>query len=66
MERSHKYCMEKCYTTFIWQALNNYELKLEIQEKIDFIHASDIVNGLILCAVNGKEGKVYNLDWKGN
>ena len=49
--------------TFIWQALNNYELKLENsgENSRDFIHVSDIVNGLILCAVNGKEGKVYNL-----
>jgi UDP-glucose 4-epimerase len=49
--------------TFIWKALNNMSLSLDNAGETtrDFIYVEDIVNGLILCALNGKPGGVYNL-----
>ena len=48
---------------FIYRALNDMELTVENNgiATRDFIYVDDIVNGLILCAVKGKEGEVYNL-----
>ncbi|MDR0605869.1 MAG: NAD-dependent epimerase/dehydratase family protein [Bacteroidales bacterium] len=49
--------------TFIYHALNNMELPVEnggVATR-DFIYIDDIVHGLLLCAINGKEGEVYNL-----
>lgn len=49
--------------TFIWQALNKKALTVENNgiATRDFIYVSDLVDGLIACAVNGKAGEVYNL-----
>jgi len=49
--------------TFIWKALNKEALPLENEGKAsrDFIYVDDIVDGLIACALKGKEGDVYNL-----
>jgi nucleoside-diphosphate-sugar epimerase len=49
--------------TFIYRALNNMPLTVEnggIATR-DFIYIQDIVLGLLLCAVKGKPGEVYNL-----
>lgn len=49
--------------TFIWKALYEEALPLENEGKAsrDFIYVDDIVDGLIACALKGKEGDVYNL-----
>jgi UDP-glucose 4-epimerase len=49
--------------TFIWKALNDISLSLDNAGETtrDFIYVEDIVDGLILCALNGKPGGVYNL-----
>ncbi|EKD28642.1 MAG: hypothetical protein ACD_79C00252G0007 [uncultured bacterium] len=49
--------------TFIYKALNGESLPLENEglSSRDFIFVDDIVNGLILCALNGDPGDVYNL-----
>jgi nucleoside-diphosphate-sugar epimerase len=49
--------------TFVYRALNGMELTVENNgiATRDFIYVDDIVNGLIQCALNGKEGEVYNL-----
>ncbi len=49
--------------TFIWKALNNMPLSLDNAGETtrDFIYVEDIVDGLILCALNGIPGGVYNL-----
>ena len=49
--------------TFIWRALNNMSLRLDNNGETtrDFIYVEDIVDGLIACALKGKEGDVYNL-----
>lgn len=49
--------------TFIYKAINNEKIPLE-NEGIatrDFIFVDDICKGLMLCALNGVEGDVYNL-----
>lgn len=49
--------------TFIYKAINNENIPLE-NEGIatrDFIYVEDICDGLMLCALKGKEGDVYNL-----
>lgn len=49
--------------TFIYKALKNMPIPLE-NEGIatrDFIYVDDICRGLILCALKGKSGDVYNL-----
>ncbi len=49
--------------TFIWKALHEEALPLENEGKAsrDFIYVDDIIDGLIACALKGKEGDVYNL-----
>lgn len=49
--------------TFIYRALKGLPLILEGGGTAtrDFIHISDIVRGLLLCAVKGVPGEVYNL-----
>ena len=49
--------------TFIWKALHEEALPLENEGKAsrDFIYVDDIIDGLIACALKGKEGNVYNL-----
>jgi len=49
--------------TFIYKALKGQELPLENKgiSSRDFIYVDDIVEGLILCALRGAEGEVYNL-----
>lgn len=49
--------------TFIFKALHNQALPLDnggIATR-DFIYVDDIVDGLIACALKGKEGGVYNI-----
>lgn len=49
--------------TFIWKAINEQALPVEnggIATR-DFIYVSDLVEGLIACALKGEEGGVYNL-----
>ena len=49
--------------TFVYRALKGMPLTVEnggIATR-DFIYVDDIVNGLILCALNGEPGDVYNL-----
>ncbi|MCI8314010.1 MAG: NAD-dependent epimerase/dehydratase family protein [Lachnospiraceae bacterium] len=49
--------------TFIYRALTNQEILLE-NEGIatrDFIFVEDICRGLMLCALKGDEGEVYNI-----
>ncbi|MCG7852799.1 MAG: NAD-dependent epimerase/dehydratase family protein [Methanosarcinaceae archaeon] len=49
--------------TFIYKALKRQELPLEnggIASR-DFIYVDDIVEGLMICALNGLPGDVYNL-----
>lgn len=49
--------------TFVYRALKQMPLTVENggMATRDFIHVEDIVRGLILCAVAGKPGDVYNL-----
>ncbi len=49
--------------TFIYRSLKQMALMVENNgiATRDFIHIDDIVQGLILCAVNGVPGEVYNL-----
>ena len=49
--------------TFIYKALKGQELPLEDggTASRDFIYVEDIVEGLILCALEGAPGDVYNL-----
>ena len=49
--------------TFIYKALKGLPLPLENNGNAtrDFIYVDDICRGLILCALNGKPGDVYNL-----
>ncbi len=49
--------------TFIYRALNGMPLHLENAglSSRDFIYVEDIVRGLILCAIRGEVGEVYNL-----
>lgn len=49
--------------TFIYKALKGQELPLENGGKAsrDFIYVEDIVEGLVLCALRGAAGQVYNL-----
>lgn len=49
--------------TFIFKSLHNQSLPLENNgiATRDFIYVDDIVDGLIACALKGKEGGVYNI-----
>jgi UDP-glucose 4-epimerase len=49
--------------TFIYKALKGQELPVESKgvASRDFIYVDDIVEGLILCALRGSPGEVYNL-----
>jgi UDP-glucose 4-epimerase len=49
--------------TFIFKALHHQALPLENNgiATRDFIYVDDIVDGLIACALNGKNGGVYNI-----
>lgn len=49
--------------TFVYRALNGMRLHLENAglSSRDFIYVEDIVRGLILCAIRGEVGEVYNL-----
>ncbi|HZI41388.1 MAG TPA: NAD-dependent epimerase/dehydratase family protein [Gemmatimonadaceae bacterium] len=49
--------------TFVYRALKHMPLTVENggQASRDFIYVEDIVRGLVLCAVAGKPGDVYNL-----
>ena len=49
--------------TFIYKALKGQELPVENKgiASRDFIYVDDIVEGLILCALRGDPGEVYNL-----
>lgn len=49
--------------TFIFKSLHNVGLPLENNgiATRDFIYVDDIVEGLILCAINGVPGGVYNI-----
>ena len=49
--------------TFIYKALRRKELPVENKgiASRDFIYVDDIVEGLILCALRGHPGEVYNL-----
>lgn len=49
--------------TFIYKALRGLPIPLQNQgiATRDFIFVDDIAKGLIACALNGKEGDVYNL-----
>ena len=49
--------------TFIYKALKGQELPVENKgiASRDFIYVNDIVEGLILCALRGDPGEVYNL-----
>jgi len=49
--------------TFIYKALKGLELPLENDgiASRDFIYVEDIVEGLMLCALKGSSGDVYNL-----
>ena len=49
--------------TFIYRAIKQMPLVVENEGKAtrDFIYVSDIVNGLMLCALKGVTGEVYNL-----
>ena len=48
--------------TFVYRALTGQPLLVENdQASRDFIYVDDIVNGLVLCAVRGAPGEVYNL-----
>jgi nucleoside-diphosphate-sugar epimerase len=49
--------------TFIYKAIKGQSLPLENEGMAtrDFIYVDDIVQGLVLCALKGKPGDVYNL-----
>jgi UDP-glucose 4-epimerase len=49
--------------TFIYRALKHLPLQIENNGEAtrDFIYVEDIVHGLLLCAVTGQAGDVYNL-----
>jgi UDP-glucose 4-epimerase len=49
--------------TFLYKALKGQELPVENRgiASRDFIYVDDIVEGLMLCALRGAEGEVYNL-----
>jgi UDP-glucose 4-epimerase len=49
--------------TFIWKIIHREKITLDNNGETtrDFIYVEDIVNGLILCALKGKSGEVYNL-----
>lgn len=49
--------------TFIWRALNNDPLILDYEGRSsrDFIYVSDVVEGLLACALRGVPGQAYNL-----
>lgn len=49
--------------TFIYRALKGMPLRVEGtgQNTRDFIFVDDVVRGLMLCAIDGKAGEVYNL-----
>ena len=49
--------------TFVWRALNNLSIRLDNNGNStrDFIYVSDLVDGLIACALKGEDGGVYNL-----
>jgi UDP-glucose 4-epimerase len=49
--------------TFIYKAIKGLPIPLENEGRAtrDFIYVDDICMGLILCALKGKEGDVYNL-----
>tara|TARA_B100000989_G_scaffold58902_1_gene40113 strand:- start:299 stop:1336 length:1038 start_codon:yes stop_codon:yes gene_type:complete len=49
--------------TFVWRALNNLSIRLDNNGNStrDFIYVSDLVDGLIACALKGQDGGVYNL-----
>src|SRR5205814_5905998 len=49
--------------TFIYRALKHLPLQIENNGEAtrDFIYVEDIVHGLLLCAVTGQSGDVYNL-----
>jgi nucleoside-diphosphate-sugar epimerase len=49
--------------TFIYRALKGWPITLENEGRSsrDFIYVDDIVRGLLLCAVRGDVGEVYNL-----
>lgn len=49
--------------TFIYKSLKHYPLTIEGDGSAtrDFIFVEDIVEGLLLCALKGKAGDVYNL-----
>jgi UDP-glucose 4-epimerase len=49
--------------TFVYKSLKGLALPVEGEGKAsrDFIYVQDIVQGLILCALKGKPGDVYNL-----
>jgi nucleoside-diphosphate-sugar epimerase len=49
--------------TFVYRALKRMPLQVENEGKAsrDFIYVGDIVNGLQLCATEGRPGDVYNL-----
>ncbi len=49
--------------TFIYRAITNQQILLENEGRAtrDFIFVEDICRGLILCALKGEAGEVYNL-----
>ena len=56
--------------TFVWRALNNLSIRLDNNGKRnrDFIYVSDLVDGLIACALNWRPWFVVYIFsiWKGN
>ena len=55
--------------TFIWRSLHGENLYLDNKGEStrDFVYVKDMAKGLMLCALKGKEGEVYNLaSGKGN
>jgi UDP-glucose 4-epimerase len=49
--------------TFVYRALKQWPLTVENEGRAsrDFIYVDDIVRGLVLCALEGQPGDVYNL-----
>ena len=49
--------------TFIYKILNNETIELDNEGKNsrDFIYVDDLVEGLLLCGLNGVDSEVYNL-----
>lgn len=49
--------------TFVWKSLQGEALPLDNggNASRDFIHVSDMVRGLVACALRGKAGEAYNL-----